>query len=149
MKLLVFTLQNNKKRQYFKIPYFLSTIIEWNKLDSNIQKMETLNIFKSKILKFIRPIANSISGCHNRKGVKLLTRLRLGLSHLRHHKFKHSFQNALNLFSSCRKEVETTSHFLLSRPNYSNERSTLMSKIRNINPNILENTSSQISQFFL
>ena len=75
MKLLVFTLQNNKKHQYFKIPYFLSTIIEWNKLDSNIQKMETLNIFKSKILKFVRPIANSISGCHNRKGVKLLTRL--------------------------------------------------------------------------
>ena len=68
----------NVKHQFFKNSYFPSTIIEWNKLDSNIRNSETLNIFKSKILKFIRPTANSIFGCHNPIGVKLLTRLRLG-----------------------------------------------------------------------
>ena len=139
----------NVKHQFFKNSYFPSTIIEWNKLDSNIRNSETLNIFKSKILKFIRPTANSIFGCHNPIGVKLLTRLRLGLSHLREHKFKHSFQDTLNPLCSCGKEVETTFHFLLSCPNYSDERLTLLSKIRNINPNILENTNSQITQFFL
>ena len=55
----------NVKHQFFKNSYFPSTIIEWNKLDSNIRNSETLNIFKSKILKFIRPTANSIFGCHN------------------------------------------------------------------------------------
>ena len=50
----------NVKQQFFKNSYFPSTIIEWNKLDSNIRNSETLNIFKSKILKFIRPTANSI-----------------------------------------------------------------------------------------
>ena len=137
------------KHQLFKDSYFPSTIIEWKKLDSNIRNSETLNIFKSKILKFIRPTANSIFGCHNPIGVKLLTRLRLGLSHLREHKFKHSFQDTLNPLCSCGKEVETTFHFLLSCPNYSDERLTLLSKIRNINPNILENTNSQITRFFL
>ena len=127
----------------------ISTINEWNKLDSNIHNSETLNIFKSKILKFIRPTANSIFGWNNPIGVKLFTRLRLGLSHLREHKFKHSFQDTLNPLCSCGKEVETTFHFLLSCPNYSDERLTLLSKIRNINPNISENTNSQITLFFL
>ena len=41
------------------------------------------------------------------------------------------------------------SHFPLSCSNYSDERSTLQSKIRNISFNILENTNSQITHFFL
>ena len=129
--------------------YFPSAILESNKLDSNIRNSETLNIFKSKILKFIRPTANSIFGCHNPIGVKLLTRLRLGLSHLREHKFKHSFQDTLNPLGNCGKEAETTFQFLLSYPNYSDERLTLLSKIRNVTPHILENTNSQITRFFL
>ena len=124
------------KHQLLKNSYFLSTIIEWNKLDCNIRNSETINIFKSKIRKFIRPTANSIFGCHNPIGVKLLTRLRLGLSHLPEHKFKHSFQDTVNPICSCRKEVETTFNFLLSCPNYSEERLIILSKIRNINPNI-------------
>ena len=126
-----------------------TSFLEWNKLDSNIRNSETLNIFKSKILKFIRPTANSVFGCHNPLGVKLLTRLRLGLSHLREYNFKHSFQNTYNPLCSCGKEVETTFHFFLSCRNYSDERLTLLSKIRNINLNILENTNSQITRFFL
>ena len=78
----------NVKHQFFKNSYFPSTIIEWKKLDSNIRNSEKLQIFKSKILRFIRPTTNSIFGCHNPIGVKLLTRLQLGLSHLRKHKFK-------------------------------------------------------------
>ena len=139
----------NVKHQSFKNSYFPSTIIEWNKLDSNISNSETLNIFKSKILKFIKPTANSTFGCHNPIGVKLLTRLRLGLSNLREHKFKHGFQDTIHPLCSCGKEVETTFHFFLSCPNYSDERLTLLSKIRDINPNILENTNSQITQLFL
>ena len=130
------------KHQFFKNSYSPSTIIEWNKLGSNIRNSETLIIFKSKIVKFMRPTANSIFGCHNPVGVKLLTRLRRGLSHLCEHNFKHSFQDTLNSLCSGEKEVETTFHFLLSCPNYSDERLTLLSKIRNINANILENTNS-------
>ena len=91
------------KPQFFKNSYFPSTIIEWNKLDSNIRNSETLDIFKSKILKFIRPTASSIFGCHNPIGVQLLTRLRLGLNHLREHIFKHGFQDTLNPLCSCGK----------------------------------------------
>ena len=124
------------KHQLLKNSHFLSTIIEWNKLDCNIRNSETINIFKSKIRKFIRPTAHRIFDCHNPIGVKLITRLRLGLSHLPEHKFKHSFRDTVNPICSCRKEVETTFNFLLSCPNYSEERLIILSKIRNINPNI-------------
>ena len=119
------------------------------KLNSNIRNSEAFKIFKSKILKLIRPTASSIFGCRNFIGVKLLTRLRLWLSHIREHKFKDSFQDTLNALCSCGKEVVTTFHFLRSCPDYSDERLSLLSKIRNINPNNLENTNSQITQFFL
>ena len=34
--------------------------------------------------------------CYNPQGITLITRLRFGLSHLREHKFKHSFQDTIN-----------------------------------------------------
>ena len=34
--------------------------------------------------------------CNNPRGICLITRLRLGLSHVREHKYKHGFQDTLN-----------------------------------------------------
>ena len=84
------------KHNFFKNSFFPSVVIEWNKLDLNIRNSENLFIFKKKLLKFIRPSGNSVFKCHNPKGIKLLTRLRLGLSHLREHKFRHDFLDSLN-----------------------------------------------------
>ena len=137
------------KHQFFKYSYFPSTINEWKKLDSNIWNSEALIIFKSKILKFIRPTSSSIFGFHNPIGVKPLTRLRLGLNHLRERIFKHSFQDTFNLLCSCGKEAETTFNFLLSCPNYFDKRLTHLRKIRIIIPNISEIPNSQINLFFL
>ena len=39
------------------------------------------------LLNFTRPSENKILNIHDQVGIKLLTRLRLGLSHLREHKF--------------------------------------------------------------
>ena len=61
-------------------------------LDSNIQSSESSNVFKSRILKFIRPKVNSFLNYLYPKGVKLITGLQLGLSNLQNVKFKHSFQ---------------------------------------------------------
>ena len=105
----------NVKHDYFKNSFFPSTVIEWNKLDSNIRNSESLALFKKRILAFIRPFANSTFQYHNPKGLKLFTRLRLGLSHFRFHKFKHSFQDTLNPIWKC-GAVETTVHHLLHCP---------------------------------
>ena len=71
------------KHNFFQNSFFPSAVIEWNKLDLNIRNSESLNIFKKTILNFIRPSESTIFNCHNPKGVKLLTMLKLGLTHLR------------------------------------------------------------------
>ena len=106
----------------------------------NICNSENLNIFKKKLLKFIRPSGNSVFRCHNPKGIKLLTRLRLGLSHLREHKFKHGFLDSLNPICSCGQNIETSTHFLLHYSNYSNERLTFLNIVRIIGRNTLDKT---------
>ena len=68
---------------FFKNTFFPSAIIEWNKLDPAIRNAESLGIFKSNILKFFRPTPRSFFNCYNHKGIRLMTRLRLGLSRLR------------------------------------------------------------------
>ena len=81
---------------------------------------------------FIRPSANSLFNCHNPKEINFITRLRLGLSHLRELRFKHSFQDSLNPLCSCGLDIESTAHFLLHCPTYIIERRTLLSTIENI-----------------
>ena len=141
--------QSTVKHNFFPNPFFLSAVIEWNKLDLNICNSENLNVFKNSLLKFIRTSGNSVFNCHNPRGVKLLTRLRLGLSHLQEHKFKHGFQDSLNPICSCGNDVETLAHFLLYRPHYSHERSTFLNTTRNINRHIFDKSDSQITETLL
>ena len=129
--------------------FFPSTFIQWNKLDSGLRKAESLSLFKTKILKFIRPSPNSVYNCHNPNGLKFITRLRLGLSHLREHKLKHSFQDTVNPLCSCGLDIESTEHFLLHCPQFANERRTLLSTIGNINYKLPENTDSNLTQTLL
>ena len=97
----------------------------------------------------MRPSPNSVYNCHNPKGLKFITRLRLGLSHLREHKFKHSFQDTINPLCSCGLDIESTEHFLLHCPQFVNERCTLLSTIGNTNYKLLENTDSVLTQTLL
>ena len=89
-------------------------------------------------MKFIRPSGSNVFRCHNPKGVKLLTRLKLGLRHLREHKFKHGF-------CSSGQDIETSTHFLLHCSNYSSDRYTFLSIIRNIDRNILHKNDLKVT----
>ena len=72
-------------------------------------------------------------------GLILLTRLRLGLSHLNQHKFNHNFQDCLNPLCLCSLDVEAVSHFFLQCHYYSNTniRSTLLNELQSIDINLL------------
>ena len=110
------------------------------KIDYRLISNRTLLFpFKRKykiINKIFNKIINKIFQCHDPKGIKLVTRLRLGLSHLREHKFKHSFQDTLNLLCSCGVDIETTSHYFLHCSLFHAERSSLLNNINEIDSNI-------------
>ena len=97
----------NVKANVFKNPFFPAVITEWNNLDISICSSCSCDIFKNLILKFIRPEPNRICSTQNFEGLKLLTRVRLGLSHLADHKFRNNFQYCLNPTCRCGQEIET------------------------------------------
>ena len=59
------------------------TIVERNKLDVTVRNAKSfLLIFKNLLLRIGRPIQNLIFKIHDSLRIKLLTRLRVGLSNL-------------------------------------------------------------------
>ena len=72
----------------FKYSFFPYTTVEWNKLDNTIRNSKSFSICRNSLLKIGRPIQNSIFKIHDPLGIKLLTRLRLGLSQLNEHRFR-------------------------------------------------------------
>ena len=134
------------KHDYFKNSFFPSAITEWNKLDCYIKNSDSFAIFKKRILEFIRPKPNSIFNIHNPLGIEYLTRLRVGFSHLKEHKFRHKFQDSIDLMYNCGSGIETTTHFFLHCANFNTQRQTLFDKIATIGTNILtENNNSIVS----
>ena len=93
------------KHDYFQNP---SIITKRNELDWYISNADLFEDLKKCILSFIRPIPNSIYNIHQLLGVKYLTRLRIGFSHLKEHEFKHNFQNSVDPMCSCSSGFETT-----------------------------------------
>ena len=147
-----------KLRKYFPTSYktwlFLKLLfpLGYKRVEQSgphIRKSKSIIILKINVLKFIRPKPNSVYYCHNPKGIRLLTRLRLGLSHLRKHKFNHSFQDCLNPLCFCGNEIETSTHYLLHCPTYTKERMTLLNKIKSINCGILEFSDAVVTEILL
>ena len=89
------------------------------------------------MLKFIRTSPNSLFNASDSLGIKLLTRLRLGLNHLRKHKFKHNFQGTINPLCPCSLESESTTHFFLRCQNFTDLRECLMNELIKIDSCIL------------
>ena len=134
------------KHNFFKNSFFPSIISEWNKLDLAFVILKVSLHLRKNMLQFIRPAANSVYNCHNLKGIKLITRLCLGLSYLREYKFKHNFQESLNLLCNCGHGIESTTHFFLHCSLSLNERYTLLSTLSSIDCNLFNNTDFVLTQ---
>ena len=114
---------------YFDSSFFPFCVKAWNQLESCLRNSLTVSIFKKALLKCYRPTARSIFNIHDPIGLKLLTRLRVNLSHLREHKFRHNFLDTLNPLCSCSIEPESTSHYLLRCSFFTSIRKTLLDNI--------------------
>ena len=81
-------------------------------------------------MSFIRPKANSLFDCSSSKGLKFVTRLCLGFSHLREHELKYSFQGSSNPLCFCSLDVESTiCYFLHYSPLFTIERNIFRTQL--------------------
>ena len=134
---------------YFMDTFFPSTLTQWNKLDLGIRKSNSLNIFKSRLLRFVRPLENSVFTCHNPIGITYLTRITLGFSHLCYHKFKHGFLDAIDPLCSCSTGIENTVPYFLHCPNFSFPRNNFLNEIAIVDRSIIDRYDIKIIQTFL
>ena len=119
-------------------------------MDRDIRNSDSLNLFKLPLLKFVRPLANSVFEINNLYGLKLLTKLRLGLSHLPYHKFRHNFQVCINPICACGLEIETTTiHNLLHGLLFQSARQSLLTSIKKIDESILKKLDELITKILL
>ena len=75
MKILHFS---KTRLNFLKKSFFSSTIIEWNNRHQNIRNSSCFNTFR-KLMTIIRQFANNFFRIHDRKVIKFITRLQLGL----------------------------------------------------------------------
>ena len=140
----------NFRTERFKSTFLPSCSSNWNQLDPNIQNSASIEIFKRALLSFIRPKSANVYRIHHPRGLKLLTRLRLGLSHLREHKFRHNFNDTIDPFCLCgTNNLETSEHFLLHCPTYACLRRKLFDNLHNNNILLLPLEKSLIVQILL
>ena len=118
-------------------------------LNINIRNSSSINLFKKELVKLVRPGPNSTYNINDTKRLELLTRLRLGLSHLGDHKFRHNFQDCVSPMCYCGQDIETTTHFLLHCPNHHCARKTLFHKINQVSGTILRQNDSTITKILL
>ena len=128
----------------YKYSFFPYTTFEWNKQDKNIQQSKTIMSFRNSLLKTGQPTPKPVYIIHNPTGLKLLTRLRLELSHLNEHKFNHNFTDCVNPLLPCSLEVESSSHFFLHCHYHKDIRKTLFHELPLVDENILNQSDHEI-----
>jgi len=116
----------------FRNSFFPSALSAWFELDETIRKSESISVFKNRLLSMIRPIPSNVYNIFDPSGLKLLTRLRLGFSHLNEHRFRHNFKECINPLCSCSLEIEDTAHYLLHCHHFAQNRSDLMISVKTV-----------------
>ena len=81
-------------------------------MDRHIRNLPSIATFKRAILDFIRPVPTPMFKINRLSGFVFLTRLRVGFSHLREHKFRHGFLDIVDPICSCSTNaVANTKHY--------------------------------------
>ena len=130
----------NCRTNFFSNSFFPYTLNEWNKLDEGIRTTSSFLTFRKNLLNFIRPSGNSIFDINDALGIKLLTRLRLGFSHLNEHKFRHNFRDSINPLCSCSANIETTEHFFLHCHFFDSIREKLVRNVSSVYQQFLQSS---------
>ena len=80
----------------------------------------------------VRPIHNSVYSTYNPKGISYFTQLRIGLSKLNYHEFKHNFADTVSPVCPANGGIEDTEHFLLLCLSFNKYRRSLHAAVNEV-----------------
>ena len=127
--------------------FFPHAIASWNLFMEifKYKEVPSTGLLKRDIISLIRPESKSLFKIHDPVGLRYLFQLRVSLSPLKAHKWRHNFSDTISGICDCKQDIESTSHFLFSCPFYATQRATLITSINVIlqtaSLNLLENQS--------
>ena len=127
----------------FKNSFYPDTVNSWNDIGPDLRQTDKISAFKSALTGMIVPEEKSIFKIRH-KDLRYLYQLRVGLSPLRAHKFRHNFRDTSNEMCTCQSGIESTSHFLLYCPLFNDQREVLKDAVQpiiRVLPNISDDTS--------
>ena len=133
----------------FQYSFFPDALNSWCHLSSFIKSFPSLDTFKKRFIAFFNIRPNSVYGIHNPIGLKYLSCLRVGLSHLRDHKYNHNFNDTPSPLCTCSQGKEDTEHYLLFCPLYHTTRFELFGKLSDIISLVTFISPSYTSQLLL
>ena len=113
----------------YKHSFYPDAIDSWNRIDNDLKNSTSLRIFKSSLLKIIRPNKKAIFDLVDPVGTKWLFQLRVGLSPLNEHKAKHKFSDTPYGNCDCSANCESTKHYLLECPLHDQPRQILLNSL--------------------
>ena len=121
-----------RRTDAFKNSFFPHCINKWNNLSLEFRELRSLSLFKTRLISLVRPAKRQIFGIHDPSGVRRLTQLRLGLSPLREHRFRHNFLDTTDPMCLTNDGIETTTHFMLLCQEYAIRRTVLLDRVTSI-----------------
>ena len=108
-----------------KNSFYPDAVNSWNNIGPDLRQTDKISAFKSALTGMIVPEEKSIFKIRH-KDLRYLYQLRVGLSPLRAHKFRHNFRDTPNELCICQSGIESTIHFLLHCPMFDDHREVLM-----------------------
>ena len=115
----------------FKNSFYPDAVLSWNNLGPELRQTEKLSTFKTTLLGMIVPREKSVFNIHS-DDLRFLYQLRVGLSPLRAHKFRHKFLDTPSDICACRSGTESTIHFLTCCPIFNAHRERMMELVQPI-----------------
>ena len=104
----------NARTEKLKSTFYPNCLSEWNRLEPELRLGPFIAVFKKKLLSIIRPPAKSVYGIHDPRRLSHLTQLKVGLSKLNFHNFKHNFRATIYSMCPTSDGIEDTEHFCCS-----------------------------------
>ena len=115
--------------QSYSNSFYPDSVRSWNNIGAELRNSINLKKFKTNILALVRPPCKNIFDIQNPQGIRWIYQLRVGLSPLLDHKWKHNFSDIYsNKCEDC-KLPETTEHYILHCTRFDDARHTLLNNV--------------------
>ena len=96
--------------------FYPNGVASWNIIIKHFDTMPSISKLKEHLLSLFRPNIKSTFNIYDHTGLRCIFQLRLRLSPLRSHKWRHNFIETTSNICICNQGTEDNEHFLFSCP---------------------------------